>query len=59
MSAQHIPEDLLDEYALKKLVPSMARVIEEHLLICPECCNRLTQIDALIAVLRHALALQN
>jgi two-component system invasion response regulator UvrY len=50
----HIPDDLIDDYALGKLGPSETVGIEEHLLVCPFCCERLEHTDQFIASLRAA-----
>jgi hypothetical protein len=59
VNADHIPEDLLDEYVRRKLPALADRSIEEHLLICPDCCDRLDLIDAIVAALRYTWAMQN
>ena len=51
----HIPDDLLEEYALGR-VPDRGRTpVEEHLLICPTCQNNLAEIDEYIGVMKTAL----
>ena len=52
----HISDDLLDEYALKRLPEAEAAALEEHLLICPHCQERLQLTDDFIAALRATLA---
>ncbi len=52
---RHISEDLLDQYALKKLPESEAAALEEHLLICPKCQDRLQLTEDFIAALRAAV----
>ena len=49
---RHISEDLLDQYALKKLPEDEAAALEEHLLICHDCQDRLRLTEAFIAALR-------
>ena len=48
----HISEDRLDQYALKRLPEDQAAALEEHLLICAECQDRLQLTDEFIAALR-------
>ena len=48
----HISEDLLDQYALKRLPEAEVAALEEHLLICPECQDRLQLTDDFIEALR-------
>lgn len=48
----HISEDILDQYALNKLPESEAAALEEHLLVCFDCQDRLQLTDDFIAALR-------
>ena len=59
MKAEHIPEDLLDDYARNRTSAADRRCIEEHLLICERCRGMPAAIDDLIAVLRQAVAFLN
>lgn len=51
----HIPEDLLEEYALGKVPDPNCTPVDEHLLICPACQNSLEEIDEYVRVMRGAL----
>lgn len=43
---EHISDDDLERYATQTFSESaFATTIEEHLLICPECQDRLQQMD--------------
>jgi anti-sigma factor RsiW len=50
----HISEDELDRYAARSLPESEAAAIEEHLLICEFCQDRLQLTDEFVAALRAA-----
>ena len=52
----HITEDALEEYAMRTLPDSEWDRIEEHLLVCAECRNRLTATDAFVVAMRGAAA---
>lgn len=52
----HIPDDLLEEYAIGRLPDIDCAPVEEHLLICPTCQNNLTETDEYIRVMRAVLA---
>lgn len=51
---QHPSEDALDEYALGRLPEGQAAELEEHLLVCALCQDRLQEADEFIAVMREA-----
>ena len=44
MSA-HIDGDTLERYAMNQLPGAELAPVEEHLLVCPDCQNRLAGID--------------
>jgi anti-sigma factor RsiW len=50
----HIPDDRLDEYAVVRLDEPAAAEIEEHLLVCEYCRERLALIDQIIRAVRAA-----
>jgi len=52
----HIPEELLEEFALGRVPDPDCTPVDEHLLICPACQNNLAEIDEYIRVIRAALA---
>ena len=41
----HLSEGALEEYSLDKLADSSLAAVEEHLLICRQCCARLEEIE--------------
>ena len=49
---QHVSDEQLDQYALKRLTEAEVAALEEHLLICPECQDRLQLTDDFIEALR-------
>ena len=53
----HISEEVLEQYAMRTL-PESAELgrLEEHLLICSECRNRLQTMDDYVAAMRSAAA---
>jgi anti-sigma factor RsiW len=51
---EHIGEDDLEQYAMQTLPESACLTLEEHLLICPECRERLTAMDEYLAAMRSA-----
>jgi anti-sigma factor RsiW len=59
MEPDHIPEDLLDEYAVGRVSGTVRRRIEEHLLVCPICLQALAIIADLMAALREVQLLNN
>jgi len=50
----HIPDDIMDNYALGRLPEAESAAVEEHLLVCHECQDRLHVTDVLIDALREA-----
>ncbi len=58
MAAAHIDDDALEAYSLGRLADAEAAPIEEHLLVCAECRDRLTGWDdyltAMLAALRES-----
>ena len=59
MPIQHIEENLLDQYALGILSPELRPDLEEHLLVCSVCQNRLVEADELLILLREAATLED
>jgi anti-sigma factor RsiW len=53
----HISEEALEQYAMRTL-PEAAELgrLEEHLLICSACRNRLQMMDDYVAAMRSAAA---
>jgi hypothetical protein len=51
----HTPEDELERYALIPGPEPLAEIVEEHLLLCPGCCDMLDELEEEIAVIRAAL----
>jgi anti-sigma factor RsiW len=48
-------DDLLEKYALGRLDEPGAAPIEEHLLICERCQDRLKELDDFVTALRAAV----
>ena len=51
----HASDDLLELYSMGRLKEEEMAPLEEHLLICDECRNRLMATDREIAAIREAL----
>jgi hypothetical protein len=54
-NANHIDSELLERYSLDRLTEAAGAQIEEHLLICAECRDRLESMDAYHQAVRDAL----
>lgn len=54
MPMQHIEENLLDQYAMGTLPKESIAEVEEHLLLCSFCQNRLVEADQFLTVFRAA-----
>jgi hypothetical protein len=50
----HVPEDLLDRYSMGTLPPDLVAQLEEHLLCCPLCQERLVETDEVLNLFRTA-----
>jgi len=53
----HLTEDVLETYVLGQLSPPDCISAEEHLLICPDCMNRLDQCEAYIQIMKVATSI--
>jgi len=53
--ANHVTDELLELYSLDRLSGADLERIEEHLLVCPECRERLKETDAFVKAMRGAL----
>jgi hypothetical protein len=53
-SVQHVTDDLLERFAIKTLPGSESGPLEEHLLICLECRDRLDAEIEFVAAMRGA-----
>ena len=52
---RHIDDDALDRYVLDQLSEKEAAPIDEHLLACQECQDRLAQVNQRVQAMRAAL----
>jgi anti-sigma factor RsiW len=50
----HFKNDTLEKYALGRLPAARTASVEEHLLLCGACREKLSELDALIETLRLA-----
>ncbi|HYP14278.1 MAG TPA: zf-HC2 domain-containing protein [Bryobacteraceae bacterium] len=53
-SHTHIEDELLELYAMKKLTESESEPVEEHLLVCHGCQDRLAETENFISTFRAA-----
>ena len=49
----HVDEERLERYAMGVLPKEQAASVEEHLLLCVYCQNKVTELDELIEALRN------
>lgn len=49
----HVSEDILEEYAFLRLSNAETAIVEEHLLICPRCCQTLQKIDEFVLAVKQ------
>ena len=56
MANQHPHDDELERYAMDKLGGDQAAALEEHFLACPECRDRLVEVEDFIATFRSVVA---
>lgn len=54
-SADHVSEDRLEAYSLGRLSEDELARLEEHLLVCAACQERLEATDAFVETMRQAL----
>ena len=52
----HAQEEMLEEHSLGKLPDAEAESLEEHLLICPQCQDRLAEVEEFAEAARRAAA---
>jgi anti-sigma factor RsiW len=53
-TVEHISEDDLERYAMRSLPARDSERLEEHLLICHQCQDRLRETDAYVAAMKAA-----
>lgn len=51
-SPGHPVDDLLEQYSLGRLAGGELRRVEEHLLLCSKCQDRLTAVDSYVRAMR-------
>jgi len=50
----HASEDALEQYAIGKMSEGEVAPVEEHLLVCPHCCERVAWLDDFVESIRSA-----
>jgi anti-sigma factor RsiW len=53
---EHVSEDDLERYAMRTLPAPESDRLEEHLLVCQSCRDRLKATDEYVAAMRSAAA---
>ncbi|HVX65467.1 MAG TPA: hypothetical protein VHA11_02635 [Bryobacteraceae bacterium] len=53
-SSHHLSEDLLEQYVLAKLAESDVEPVEEHLLVCRQCRERLVDVERFVTTIQAA-----
>jgi hypothetical protein len=53
---QHVSDDTLERYAIQTLPESESGPLEEHILICPDCRERLQAEIDFVTAMRRATA---
>jgi anti-sigma factor RsiW len=53
---EHVTDDTLERYAMRFLPAPESDRLEEHLLICSACRDRLTATEEYVAAMRSAAA---
>lgn len=53
---EHVTDDTLERYAMESLRGSESEPLEEHLLVCPGCRERLKATDVFVAAMTSAAA---
>ncbi len=52
----HVSEEVLEKYSMNRLSPQETESVEEHLLVCPACQDKLDETDVFIKATRRAAA---
>lgn len=53
---KHVAEDDLENYVMRTLPESACAALEEHLLMCSDCRDRLEPTDEYVAAMKAAAA---
>jgi hypothetical protein len=56
VSVEHATDDTLERYAMRSPPAPESERLEEHLLVCAGCQDRLTATDQYVAAMRSAAA---
>jgi hypothetical protein len=52
---RHLEETTLEQYSMGSLAEDAATEVEQHLLICGDCCTKVTEADAYIRAMKGAV----
>ncbi|HML15917.1 MAG TPA: hypothetical protein VK419_02780 [Bryobacteraceae bacterium] len=50
----HPSEEVLEEYIFLRLSDKDTATVEEHLLVCPNCCQTIKNIDEFVLAMRQS-----
>ena len=53
---QHVPDETLERFAMQAIPDSESERLEEHILICPDCRERLQAEIDFVTAMRRATA---
>ena len=56
ISGEHATDEQLEQYGIGRLRGSELEAVEEHLLLCPLCQDRMTEMDEFLRAMRSAAA---
>lgn len=55
LSDSHLPEELIERYAMKRATENEEEQVEEHLLICGSCREALVEAESWVPLMKQAL----
>jgi anti-sigma factor RsiW len=53
---EHLSEDLLESYLFRRLPPAEVERLDKHLVVCPNCRDRLEAVKTYVDAMRAAAA---
>jgi len=54
MPEMHVAEEVMERYAMDRLSKAESGPVEEHLLVCQHCCQRVALLDEFVDSIRAA-----
>jgi hypothetical protein len=49
----HLPDEAIEDYAMRRLAEGELPLVEEHLMVCPACQQKVEIVEALLSGLRQ------